>query len=933
MLAFAVGSWHISSQTLVVGALTGLAYAVLAAGLVLVYRATRVINFAHGEIGAFGAAVLAKVVIDWHWNFFLALVAVLVIGGLLGAVIELGVVRRLFHAPRLILLVATIGVSQLVFVLELVLPEVSNKGQRYPTAIHHAFTIGGVHLGGEHVLLVAVAPGVIAALGWFINRTWYGVAIRASAENADRAELVGISTKRISTLVWVVAGVLSTLTAVLLNPVRGTIVGLPSEALGPGLLLRALAAALVGGLTSLPLALAGGLAIGVIEAVIFANVANPGTVDLVLFLAVLALVFLRRGARAEESATWSLSPKVRAVPERLRGSWWVRHMNTLAAIVGLAVALVLPLAFATSARAYLFSTMLLFALVGLSVSVLTGWAGQLSLGQFAFVGLGAMVCGALHARGMGFGVAVAFATFSGVVAAVLIGFPALRVRGLFLAVTTLAFAVAARSWILVQPALIGHGTVVFLPRGRALGVDFHSQRSYYYLCLAVVSVVAIGVSKLRSSGIGRSIIATRENEASAASFTLSPALAKLTAFALAGGLAALAGALLAGLRVQYGAESFGPEASLQIVSMTIIGGLGSVGGPILGALYVVGLPALFNHSASVGLATSGIGLLVLLLYFPGGLMQVVYRARDALLDRAARRAPAASPAGVAPSRVLPARSAADPEAGPTLGHAFAARDITVRFGGRVALDAVSVTAQPGEVVGLIGSNGAGKSTLLNVVSGFLPPAAGVVEIAGVDVTSLPAHLRARHGIGRVFQDARLFGDLTVGETVKIALESDERSEFLPSLLTLPPSRRAEARKAADAAAYIDFLGLGRYADRFLSELSTGTRRIVELCCLVAQGAHLLLLDEPTAGVAQRETEAFGPLIRRIQAELGATIVIIEHDIPLVLSMSDRVYCLAAGRVIAEGDPEAVRNDPAVVAAYLGTDERAIARSDAPAVST
>jgi ABC-type branched-subunit amino acid transport system ATPase component/ABC-type branched-subunit amino acid transport system permease subunit len=732
----------------------------------------------------------------------------------------------------------------------------------------------------------------------------------------------------VSTLVWVMAGVLSAITAVLLNPVRGTIVGAPDAALGPGLLLRALTAAMLGGLVSLPLALVGGVAVGIVEAVMFANVSDPGAVDLVLFLVVLALVFGRRAMRTHEDAPWSLSPRVRPIPSDLRDIGWVRRLPVLTAVGGVAVAAVLPLVFTSSARAYLFSTMLIFALVGLSVTVLTGWAGQLSLGQFAFVGLGAMVCGALHERGMPFAVAVAYATAAGVLAALLIGFPALRARGLYLAVTTLAFAVAARSWIFVQDVFLGDGTIMYLPRGEALGVDFRSQRAYYYLCLVMVTLAAIGVATLRASGVGRSIIATRENESAAASFTISPALAKLTAFGLSGGLAALAGALLAGLRVQFGADAFGPEQSLQVVAMTIIGGLGSVGGPILGALYVVGLPALFDDSPTVALATSGIGLLVLLLYLPGGLMQIVYAARDALFARTrSRRSSEHQAVRAVRERRLPAR----PEgrsSRPTDVPALAVRDLTVRFGGRLALDDVTIVAHRSEVIGLIGANGAGKSTFLNVAGGFVPAERGRIEVFGVDVTDLPAHRRARHGVGRVFQDARLFGDLTVTETVEVALEAGERSELVPSLLRLPPARRAERAKASAAAAYVDFLGLGRYADRRLGELSTGTRRIVELCCLLAQGADLLLLDEPTAGVAQRESEAFGPLIRRVQAELGATILVVEHDMPLVLSISDRVYCLSAGAVIADGRPEEVRVDPLVISTYLGTDDRAILRSGA-----
>jgi ABC-type branched-subunit amino acid transport system ATPase component/ABC-type branched-subunit amino acid transport system permease subunit len=938
----------IPAKSVVIGIVIGLTYALLGAGLVLVYRATRVINFAHGQTGALCAAVLAKLVLDLHWNFFLALVTVVVLGGLTGAAIELSVVRRLFDAPRLQLFVATLGIAQVLLVVEYLLPDVKGGlgGAVFPSPLRWSWDVGGVRLASPELMVLIVAPITVIGVGLFLTRTWSGLAIRASSDNADMSELSGISTRRVSTIVWMLAGSLAALTSVLLNPVQGTVVNAPSAALGPGLLMPALAAALVGGLTSLPLTLLGGVVIGILQALVVVNFPTaPGVVNLLLFAAVLVLVLVRRVPdQKQSSGQWSLATRVPPVPESLRGVWWVANLGKIVAAAAAFFALVLPLLVPDAGRIFLFSSVVIVALVGLSVTVLTGWAGQLSLGQYAFAGLGAVVASALVERGFSFPVAVAYAMVAGAGAALLVGFPALRVSGLFLAVTTLAFAVAAQGW-LFRLHVFNNGNTSFyhLPRSELFGlVDISGQRAYYYLCLLVLVLAASATSRLRRSGIGRGFVAMRDNEPCAASFGLSPAVAKLSGFAFAGALAALAGALYAGLNVFFsidasnGLTPFGPEQSLQVVAMGVIGGLGSVSGVVIGAMYVVGLPALFNHNALVGLSTSGIGLLLLLLYVPGGLSSLAYRARSAIFGLAERHHPSAPvTSGPAVRKAVPRRPsapiAADLETIPA-EFALQAEGISVRFGGLAALSDVSVNARSGEVVGLIGSNGAGKSTLMNVVSGFEPSVAGTVTIWGQNVSSLVPHERARLGVGRIFQDARLFGDLSVRETVKVALDVHDRSEFVPSLLGFPPARRAERQHSAAAAELIDFLGLGWYADTFISDLSTGTRRIVELCCLLARGSKLLLLDEPTAGVAQRETEAFGPVIQRIRTELKATVVIIEHDMPLVMSISDRVYCLDAGRCLAEGDPAAVRRDPLVIAAYLGTDERAIARSGALATN-
>ena len=264
------------------------------------------------------------------------------------------------------------------------------------------------------------------------------------------------------------------------------------------------------------------------------------------------------------------------------------------------------------------------------------------------------------------------------------------------------------------------------------------------------------------------------------------------------------------------------------------------------------------------------------------------------------------------------------ETGPAPKVPLAVTDLTVRFGGVHAVEAVSIEVRPGETVGLIGSNGAGKTTLMDCVSGYVRPTSGRVMLFDDDVTQLPPELRPYVGLGRSFQDARLYPGLTVLETLMVALERHAPTGLLAGLFGLGVMN--ERAKHQAAREFVELMGLQAFEEKRCGELSTGTRRIVDLACILAQQPELVLLDEPTAGIAQRETEAFGPLLSQLKEMMGFAVLLIEHDMPLVTSLSDRLYAMESGRVIADGRPADVIRNERVVASYLGTTDAAIRRS-------
>lgn len=938
-------SLEVTRQIVWNGVVDGFAIGMLALGIVLIFRASGVINFAVGALGVLSASLLSVLHFNYDWAFWPAAAVSVAAGALFAAAVELTVITRLFRAPRVILLVATIGIAQFGELLRVALPDTATTfADRYPTAIDGDWEVWGVRISGAELTVVISVAATTAALSFFLRRTRYGQAIRASAANADLARLSGISPKIVSTITWTIAGALSSIALILLAGTNGSPSALGS--LGPATLVQVLAAALIGRLQSFPLALTGGIAIGLTKSLLFFNYpSSPGLFDAVLFLIVVATSWLAlRGQAAASDDDFTFVPTPRPLPASLSERWWVRHSGRLGISFLTLVAVLLPLLVTTASRQFLYSRMLVLAIVAISLVVLTGWSGQVSLGQGALAGFGALTTAALvDGRDLGVGVgglsfdiavpethflaAVPLAALATAAVAALLGLGALRVRGFQVTIATLAFALVAQQFLWRRPFLSGGSSTVTIPRADTGPLDLTSQRTYYYLCLAVLVVVLVLVARMRATGVGRRWLAVRDSPDTAAANTVSPRGVRLQSFAVSGFIAGLGGALLGGLLPGIGlSEQFRIEDSVEILAIAVIGGIGTVAGPVLGAIWIVGLPAIWPTNPYIPLLTSSLGLLMLLMYFPGGLGQMVTDGRSRVLHWYAARLPDAAERPTTQRLSRRQHSRTEPaERAPALD----AADIVVSFDGVRAVDNASVQVRRGEVIGLIGTNGAGKTTLMNAVGGFVP-STGTISVNGTRLDTLPPARRAAHGLGRTFQAARLYPQLTVLETLAVATESQLPTSFTSAVGHLPAGYRRDRAQRAQAAEVADFLGLGPFADRFISELSTGTRRIVELGSLLALDARVLFLDEPTGGVAQREVEAFAPLLLSIRDELDASLLVIEHDMPMIMSISDRMYCLEMGVVIAEGTPEQVRTNPRVIASYLGTDERAIRRSGATA---
>jgi ABC-type branched-subunit amino acid transport system ATPase component/ABC-type branched-subunit amino acid transport system permease subunit len=554
------------------------------------------------------------------------------------------------------------------------------------------------------------------------------------------------------------------------------------------------------------------------------------------------------------------------------------------------------------------------AVAAVSLNLLLGYAGQISLGHAGFLAAGGFASGIVTSRwGGSIVLGMLFAIVVTALLAFVVGLPALRLRGLYLAIVTLIFGLAMSASLLRMDFLSGGSAGIALPRrlwGDTLSNDNAGYLAASLLLLLLVWVVDVNIVRSR---VGRAMRTIRENEAVAQSFGIDVVRYKLLAFVVSGAMAGLAGAMYGHALGFINSESpFKFELSLQLVIIVMVAGTGHRLAVIITALVFWVLPSFIEGLHAWAYVLGALGLRVTVSRHPAGLGDLLqHRRKPPAADEEdeADEAMPPLPQLPVPDRVVAAAGGAGP--------LLEVSDVSVRFGGLHAVDGVSFTVPAGRIIGLIGPNGAGKSTMFNAITGHVRTTRGHIRYRGEEIQGLRGDRRARLGIARSFQQVGLAKDMTVRENFLLAQHQLARYGDVEALLRLPRAARDEAEFARRTEEAIEALGFGPLADMPVRNLSGGQQRIVEIACLLMTAPDLVMLDEPSAGMAPAAAENLATRLRDLRDVVGRTVLLIEHNVPLVLDTCDYVYVLDAGRLIAEGKPRDIAANPLVIDAYFG----------------
>ncbi|MFJ1807672.1 MULTISPECIES: ATP-binding cassette domain-containing protein [unclassified Streptomyces] len=880
----------------------GALYALTAHGIVLVYRGSGVLNLAHGAIGMAGAYVQWELAVRHGVPYWPAAACGVLTSAALGVLTHLLVLRPLRGASSPARLVGTLAVF--IVLTAIAVKRYGDSLQLVPGKLPtRLLTVAGATVSEDRAWLLGIAVAATAVLHLLYRRTLFGLGTTAVAENEHTAAALGWSPDLVATVNWALGSAFAGLTAILIVPVIGlSVTGLTT------LLLSALAAALVGRFSSFPVTLAGGLLIGLVQSELTrfgSDVTGLATSVPFLFI---ALVLVVRGQALPLRGTF-----VERLPALGTG-----RVRPVPLALALTVGLIL-VSLSTPLWADAITNTLVLALIILSVVVVTGYAGQVSLAAYALAGTGAFIAGHTAADwGWPFELALIAGVLGTVPIGLLFALPAVRTRGVNLAIITLGLGTTLEAMVFQNTDLsTTPGSDGIAVGGQQLfgisisGVD-HPQR-YAAVVLVLFVAAALVVANVRRGRTGRRLIAVRANERAAAALGIDVRAAKLYAFGLSAAIAALAGVLTGFRSTSVVFSDFASFGSVTALGLAVIGGVGFLVGPLFGATFAAGtVGARFGDLVLPGLSEwmPLIGGIILVLTLVGnqdgigkGVGSRAAGVRRRLPVRGAKRGAAV------PTDVRAEAEESVPRAAPL---PLRVRDLTVRYGGVVAVDGLSLDVEPGRVVGLIGPNGAGKTSAIDAVTGFTRAASGRVRLGERDVSRLPVHRRAAAGLSRSFQSLELFEDMTVLDNLYAACDRPGRWAYLTDLIR-PGSRPlpAQVRVAIREFGLQDSLG------RPVGDLSYGERRLLAIARAVAASPSVLLLDEPAAGLSDDETRELAHLVRRLAEDWGMGVLLVEHDVDMVMSVCDQVVVLDFGRLIRTGTPEEVRNDPAVRAAYLG----------------